>query len=406
MQELPQEPFSSGATAIRIQLERLLAHPLFTNSKRYPALLSYTVEQTLLGNAAALKERVIGIEAFGRAHDYDPNLDPVVRTCAAEVRRRLVQYYYDSAHSGELVIELPAGSYIPTFRIPEGAQSPVPESDLQAESAPKDPRAEDPRSVTKETPAARRHHWGVYLAATAALILAFGTGVLVGRLPKAASNVDLFWEPITSGQGPVTYCLGKPFDAVDGLATSPEGRLRSGGLDASDVVTLARTTTPLVPRHVNFRMLSDSDVTFAQLREGPIVLIGAFDNAWTLRLTQDLPFGFEIKDGVRKVIDRKSPTPRSWTLERNGPDQKLAVDYAIVARIHDKTTGQPVIVIAGILGEGTEAASEAVYNPTYLDAILAKAPENWDRLNLEAVIRTKVIQGHPGPPEILAVDTW
>jgi hypothetical protein len=397
-QELPQEPSSSGAPAIRIQLERLLAHPLFTNSKRYPALLSYTVEQTLLGNAAALKERVIGVEAFGRAHDYDPNLDPVVRTCAAEVRRRLVQYYYDPAHSGELVIELPAGSYIPAFRIPGVAQSSVPE----------DPRAEEPCSVTEDAvaPPTRWRRWGLCLAATAALILAFATGVLVGRLPKAASNVDLFWEPITSGQGPVTYCLGKPVDAVDGQATSPVGRLRSGGLDAFDVVTLARTTTPLVPRHVTFRMFTDSDVTFAQLREGPVVLIGAFDNAWTLRLTQDLPFGFEVKDGVRQVIDRTSPTPRSWTLERSGPDQRLAVDYAIVARIHDKTTGQPVIVIAGILGEGTEAASEAVYNPVYLDAILAKAPENWSRLNLEAVIRTKVIQGHPGPPEILAVDTW
>jgi hypothetical protein len=381
--------------AIRIQLERLLAHPLFTNSKRYPALLSYAVEQTLLGNAAALKERVIGVEAFGRAHDYDPNLDPVVRTCAAEVRRRLVQYYYDPAHSGELVIELGAGSYIPTFRIPESA-----------------PRAEEPsgldRTVAEEAvvPSARWRSWGIGLAGVAALLSAFGTGVLVGRLPKAPSNVDIFWEPITSGPGPVTYCLGKPVDAVDGQETSPEGRLRSGGLDAFDVVTLARTTTPLVPRHVTFRMLADSDVTFAQLREGPVVLIGAFDNVWTLRLTQDLPFGFETQDGVREVVDRTGPTPRFWTLERTGPDQRLAVDYAIVARIHDKTTGQPVIVIAGILGEGTEAASEAVYNPVYLDAILAKAPENWDRLNLEAIIRTKVIQGHPGPPEIVAVDTW
>jgi hypothetical protein len=36
---------------------------------------------------------------------------------------------------------------------------------------------------------------------------------------------------------------------------------------------------------------------------------------------------------------------------------KLAQDYAIVARIHDKITGQPVIILAGILGEGTEFLS-------------------------------------------------
>jgi hypothetical protein len=60
---------ASNAAAVRAQLQRLLAHPLFTNSKRYPTLLSYTVEQTLRGNAAELKERTIGIEAFGRKPD-------------------------------------------------------------------------------------------------------------------------------------------------------------------------------------------------------------------------------------------------------------------------------------------------------------------------------------------------
>jgi hypothetical protein len=103
---------------IREQLRRLLAHPLFTNRKRYPVLLAYAVEQTLDGNAGELKERTIGVEAFGREPNYDVSLDSVVRTTAAEVRKRLIQYYYNSQHSGELVIELPLGSYVPSFREP------------------------------------------------------------------------------------------------------------------------------------------------------------------------------------------------------------------------------------------------------------------------------------------------
>jgi hypothetical protein len=99
------------ASAVREQLERLLAHPLFSNSKRYPALLAYVVEQTLRGNAPELKERSIGIEVFGRSPTYDANADPVVRITAGEVRKRLTQYYYDSTHDGEVVIELPIGSY-------------------------------------------------------------------------------------------------------------------------------------------------------------------------------------------------------------------------------------------------------------------------------------------------------
>jgi len=46
---------TSNGAAVRTQLQRLLAHPLFTSSKRYPTLLAYTVEQTLRGNGAALK---------------------------------------------------------------------------------------------------------------------------------------------------------------------------------------------------------------------------------------------------------------------------------------------------------------------------------------------------------------
>src|SRR5271169_6080620 len=107
-----------SAAAIREQLKRLLAHPLFTNSKRYPVLLEYTVEQTLLGHANELKERTIGVEAFGRELSYDVNIDPVVRTTAAEVRKRLIQYYYNTDHAGELIIELPLGSYEPLFRDP------------------------------------------------------------------------------------------------------------------------------------------------------------------------------------------------------------------------------------------------------------------------------------------------
>src|SRR5437016_12255802 len=74
--------------AIQAQLERILQNPLFKNSKRYPTLLRYVVERTLDGHPGELKERTLGIEVFGREPDYDTNLDPVVRTTAAEIRKR------------------------------------------------------------------------------------------------------------------------------------------------------------------------------------------------------------------------------------------------------------------------------------------------------------------------------
>jgi hypothetical protein len=180
----------------------------------------------------------------------------------------------------------------------------------------------------------------------------------------------------------------------------------SGNLALADVITLTRTAAALEARHKAFRVVPASEATFAQLREGPIVLIGAFDNIWTLRVTQKLRFGFESKDGVALIVDRKSQTKTTWATAWDLPYQKLSRDYAIVARIHDSTTGQPVIIAAGISEEGTEAAGEILYNPVYLNSLLANAPANWEKMNMEAVIETQVIEGHSGPPNVLAVETW
>lgn len=409
---------------VREQLQRLLVHPLFSNSKRYPALLAYTVEQTLLGNAADLKERSIGIEVFGRAPTYDANADPVVRITAGEVRKRLSQYYYDSTHDGELVIELPIGSYIPVFHAIEAASGLEPSA---AAFVPEPLMQLPPLAAASETAPAPPHPRFLWPFIVAIVLLSGVAGAAVGwRLhrpapPPPSTDIDRFWQPFTASASPATFCLGEPAKNLDTTSLDnynapvppppqPEKlyvRLHlSGNLALADVITLTRTVATLETRHKTFRVVPASQASFAQLREGPIVLIGAFDNIWTLRVTQKLPFGFESKDGDARIVDRRSSAATTWATAWDLPYQKLSRDYAIVARIHDNTTGQPVIIAAGISEEGTEAAGEILYNPLFLDSLLAKAPPDWEQKNLEAVLETQVIQGHPGPPQVLAVETW
>ncbi|MFP5236215.1 MAG: hypothetical protein ACLGSD_09945 [Acidobacteriota bacterium] len=409
------------AARIREQLQRVLAHPLFANSKRYPKLLAFAVEQALLGNLAELKERSIGVEVFGRSPSYDANADPVVRITAGEVRKRLTQYYYDPEHRGELIIELPIGSYVPAFR--EAERPPEPEVPAIA--------AQDSSTfpvLAPPLPAAPSRIWRLRWVLALGMLLLVGLTGAVGLLagmryhapPPPATNMDRFWQPVTNSITPTTFCLGEPAKNLDvGSINSfdapvppsqPEPlyfRLHySGNLALADVITLTRTVAALASQHKPFRVLPASNASFAQLREGPVVLIGAFDNIWTLRVTQKLRFGFDSKDGVATLVDRKSPKKTSWATAWDLPYEKLSRDYAIVARIHDQTTGQPVIIAAGISEEGTEAAGEILYNPEYLDSLVARLPRDWDKKNLEAVIETQVIQGHPGPPSILAVEAW
>jgi hypothetical protein len=426
MQDLEPSLSVPEAGQVREQLERLVAHPLFANSKRYPALLGYVVEQTLQGNAADLKERSIGIEVFGRAPTYDANADPVVRITAGEVRKRLSQYYYDSAHDGEVVIELPIGSYVPVFHAPE-IEAEV-EAAAVAVAVPEPVPASPPVPLVLPEVVPEPKHRGLrWLWICAAMVLSGAIGLAIGLRhhpppppPVPPSNIDRFWQPVVSSANPATFCLGEPAknldtDSLDNFEApvskpQPEKlyvRLHySGNLALADVITLTRTAAALETRHKTFRVVPASEATFAQLREGPIVLIGAFDNIWTLRVTQKLRFGFESRDGVATLVDRKNQKADAWATAWDLPYQKLSRDYAIVARIHDSTTGQPVIIAAGISEEGTEAAGEILYNPVYLDKLLAKAPHDWEQKNMEAVIETQVIQGHSGPPNVLAVETW
>src|SRR5271157_4152326 len=109
--------------AIRFQLAQILASPEFCASHRCQEFLRFVVDETLAGHAAVLKERTIGVEAFGRAADYETNLDGVVRIKASEVRKRLSLYYAGSGKTANVLVELPVGSYVPTFAARESSST-------------------------------------------------------------------------------------------------------------------------------------------------------------------------------------------------------------------------------------------------------------------------------------------
>ena len=115
------------AAEVRAELERVLGSPLFRASRRCQILLRRIIEQTLAGDVDSLKERALGVEVFGRPADYDTSQDPVVRASAAEIRKKLAQYYQEAGHETEIRIELPSGSYLAEFHfIDEKPAAPVP----------------------------------------------------------------------------------------------------------------------------------------------------------------------------------------------------------------------------------------------------------------------------------------
>src|SRR5436190_10866728 len=116
---MPAEP--RNGQPVREELEHVLSSACFARSERVSKLLRFVVERHLEQREAELKESVIGVEVFGRKPDYDPKIDSTVRTEAVRLRARLSKYYATEGRQDPIVIELPKGGYVPSFRQPDPA---------------------------------------------------------------------------------------------------------------------------------------------------------------------------------------------------------------------------------------------------------------------------------------------
>ncbi|GGH11541.1 hypothetical protein [Silvibacterium dinghuense] len=102
---------------IRSELERILASPLFLQSERLARFLRFTIEQTLQGEHASLKEAVIGTQVYDRRPTYNPSQDSIVRTEARRLRTKLKEYYEGEGRDNPVYIYFRPGSYVPVFRM-------------------------------------------------------------------------------------------------------------------------------------------------------------------------------------------------------------------------------------------------------------------------------------------------
>lgn len=394
--------------AVRKQLSRLLANPYFSHSKRFPTFLRFVIEHTLAGDTEKIKERTLGIEIFGRDADYDTASDPIVRVTAAEIRKRVAQYYQEPAHRDELRITLPSGSYIPQFRWPQGVndapanEEVVVEADSAAHAV--------PRGVH-----ARRH---------SSLVLVL-VCVVVGMLSVASvllwqgmhrSAFDFFWQPVLAAKDPVLVCIADQLQysaiSLRDAAEPTRQMLLKDNLTAvviDDVDAIVKVGGILQSRGKQYTVRGEGATNLEDLRRGPTIFIGAFDNAWTLRLTKPLRYHFLNDAGMTQfgIVDSTAPAQTRWVVDRA---VQMAInnyrDYAIIARFTDSNTGRPTVVIAGIGRGGTIAASEFLTDSSDLAQLQRAAQAAGDKKNMEVVLSTQIIDGQPGSPKMEASYFW
>ena len=111
-------PVESGLSpqSIREQVQKVVASPTFSQSKKLVRFLSVIVEKALLGQGEQVNEYLIGVEVYGRPASFDPQVDTIVRGEARRLRSKLHQYFDAQGLHDPIVIDVPKGGYVAVFR--------------------------------------------------------------------------------------------------------------------------------------------------------------------------------------------------------------------------------------------------------------------------------------------------
>jgi hypothetical protein len=439
----PSQPPISPAKVLRA-VDEIVNSRLFRTSPQCQKLLRYVVVHTLEGREEELKERVIGSEVFLRPQDYNTSDDPVVRTRAADVRKRLAVYYQDEGAQSTIRITMPSGSYrvLLTSVKSSNAGSTSAASGTVAPWQPPGTNDVDSASSAgvvlghsiEASPAdlhpSRARFRRATLVAAAILSLVFAACALaywVGH-PRYPAYTT-FWAPLSSGARPPIIYIGssavyrltpdyinryqathpafKPdktgreftvplasHDAVEATDLVPDEK---SFVTVGDVAAAVSITSMLSERKQPYDLRVGRDVVFGDFRTTPVILIGAFNNSWTIELNDTLCFSFGADNSIRESQGQK----RVWRTVRDVQGVPHE-DFALISRQLSPKSGKFVFTVAGLDLTGTQAAAELVRDPAQLDAALRKLPAGWQGKNLQLVLHTNVLDDIPSGTQVIA----
>ncbi|MGD0478885.1 MAG: hypothetical protein ABSA42_01865 [Terracidiphilus sp.] len=422
--------------AILRELEAVLASPHFCNSKRYPALLQYIVENTLAGKLDQLKERTLGVEVFERPPTYDTNTDTVVRYTAGEVRKRLLLYYSEHASTSGIRISLPAGSYVAEFlhehdghgdasddpelraaHLHEHEMEPFPhpgaEADESGSGASSVTAVETAQgsagehAAAEHTAGSRKLVW--WVAAVLVLLVAIAAGFLWKyHAAPSQTAAEAFWAPVIHDQHTIILCTGSSTFSPNSHAgvVTADKTIEYPFISIQAASAISQISSTLEHSGAATELVPSATTSLPDLREHSVILLGGYNNDWSLRLLQPLRFHFlpYSPSGGESIVDQTQPQTH-WDRDTSQP-YSSADDYALVARFRDSTTDGWVVVLAGEGRNGTEAAAQFVASPHYMELLKDSIGSGFANRNLEAVLKVSVIEGKTGAPSILAVYSW
>jgi hypothetical protein len=443
--------------ALRAHIHEILEGEAFKGSHRSGQFLSYIVDQAVSGHFELLKERMIGIELFGRPPSYDTSEDAIVRVTASDVRKRLLQHYGKYGTVSEFRVTLPLGSYVPeiiheprskTGRLAAGMEQPEPAENSTA--SPRQPVSQLLAVAAAEVAGthsgvsdqiagvdrARSHRWLYFAALLVFLNLALwgllwrhssraGTAAQPAVLPWSilfnsahathliTSDPDIFSIQILTHRLITVSDYANRHFLPDDNTVSPELKLiceqilsgdKASNVDAqiaAEVAAVARTYSRTI------EVQGARSLEFANLKtDDNFIFLGSpSSDPWFSVFEDQLDFQFvsaPVPGGglIRDVRPRASEQAIYVPTARGGATGE---SFAVVALVGNPDQSGQVLLLAGLNREGTQAAGNLATDPVRLSMALRNCgiASRGPLRHFEMLLRVHTMAGSPSQFDVV-----
>jgi hypothetical protein len=244
--------------------------------------------------------------------------------------------------------------------------------------------------------------------------------------------MDLFWKPFLQDRSEAIICIEQPLrifrfmgprreelngkmvgDDRNPAATEQarnEMAIRLSEIEPTgsayfsygDLIAATRIAEMFAHKGKAFQILGDRLTAYRDLRGRPVLLLGQFNNQWTLGLTSGLRYYLDKNQRQYEIRDRQHPDKVIAVVPREKRDQ----DLAIVSRIFDVATEKTVVAVAASTYVGTLAAGDFLTQAAYMRQAFENAPSGWYRKNIQVVLKVPMVRGTAGPPQAIATYFW
>lgn len=436
-------------------LKEVIEGAAFRGSHRSGQFLKYVVEQAIANHFDCLKERVIGVELFGRSPSYDTGDDAIVRVTASDVRKRLLQHYGQYGTTSKFRISLPLGSYIPEITLEphsngDGNQERPASVEAHATphgvGTPSDSRPDSPvtsiavrgavqSAVTQVEGTSRRTWLTAILLLTALNLAVWGISWRHMDHQAAAPAAILPWSVFFDSPHAIHVITSDPDIAeiqqyVGGeistsdyanhhLIPNPDNMTPEvqhfwdvimGGEKASFVdVKIVAKIAALAQAHakgIDVRPARNVQMSDLQTDDNFVLLGSPRSDPWSALFSNQLDFRFTFDKGSgQEIISNFRPRPNEAAqYVPTALGGATGESYAIIALVQNPDQNGQILLLAGANAEGTETAGRLTTDTSRFAAALKGCgiSPTGPLKHFELLLKLNTMAGSPNDPHVEA----